>query len=103
MSPPSQAWLRPKACRRITLVVMLAIVLAGIAQAAHYHKSEPTRGTTDVHCLLCLYAGGAAGPPAITHAVPGAVRYSSYRFPAASILPLTHQLVPYEARGPPLG
>lgn len=101
MSPPSQAWLRPKPCRRITLLVVFAILLAGIAQAAHYHKSEPTRGTTDVHCLLCLYADGAAGPPAIARAVPGAVRYSSYRFPAASVLSLTHHSVPYEARGPP--
>jgi len=102
MISPSPAWLRPKPRRHITLVVVLAIFLAGIAQAAHYHKSEPTRGTTDVHCLLCLYAGGTAGPPAIARAVPGAVRYSSYRFPAASVLPLTHRPVPYQARGPPL-
>lgn len=102
MSSPSPAWLRPKPRRHIALAVALAILIAGIAQAAHYHKSAPTRGTTDVHCLLCLYAGGTAGPPAIAQAVPAAVRYSSYRFPCAQVFPLTHQSVPYEARGPPL-
>jgi hypothetical protein len=82
--------------------VAVAILLAGIAQAAHYHKAEPARGTTDVHCLLCLFAGGTAGPPAMAVVLPPAVRHSSYRFPSAQVFPLTHAPVPYEARGPPL-
>ena len=45
----------------------VAIILAGIAQAAHYHKDEARYGSTDVHCLLCLYASGTAGPPALQH------------------------------------
>jgi hypothetical protein len=82
--------------------VALAILLAGIAQAAHYHKTELARGTTDVHCLLCLFAGSSAGPPSIAQALPGAVRYCSYRFPLTDVRARNHHPVPYDARGPPL-
>jgi hypothetical protein len=102
MSSPSAPWLRSRPRRCLALVVAVAILLAGIAQAAHYHKADPARGTTDVHCLLCLFAGGTAGPPAIAAALTPAVRYSSYRFPSALVFPLTHHPVPYQARGPPL-
>ncbi len=102
MSSPSAPWLRARPRRRIALVVAVAILLAGIAQAAHYHKAEPARGTTDVHCLLCLFAAGTAGPPVIAAALPPPTRYSSYLFPPALVVPRTHQPVPYEARGPPL-
>jgi hypothetical protein len=81
----------------------VAILLAGIAQAAHYHKTQLARGTTDVHCLLCLFAGSSAGPPAIAQALPGASRYYCYRFPIISIWAPDHHPAPYEARGPPLG
>ena len=84
-------------------LVGIAIMLAGIAQAAHYHRTELARGTTDVHCLLCLFAGGSAGPPAIAQALPGAPRYRTYRFSLTTVRAPNHHPVPYEARGPPLG
>jgi hypothetical protein len=103
MSSPLFPWSLPRARRHVAWLVAAAIMLAGIAQAAHYHKAEIARGTTDVHCLLCLFAGSSAGPPAIPQALPGAVRYCSYRFPADSLCPPAHHPAPYQARGPPLG
>ncbi len=80
----------------------VAILFAGIAQAAHYHKDELTRGTTDVHCLLCLFAAGSAGPPAVVQLVPGAApRYFSYRFPSSIPRPRSKHAASYDARGPP--
>ena len=102
MSVPSLHGSPPRSRRHIVCVVAVAILLAGIAQAAHYHKGELTRGTTDVHCLLCLFAGSSAGPPAIAQAMQGPPRYSSYRFPSTIVSLPNHHPAPYEARGPPL-
>jgi hypothetical protein len=93
----------PRARRHVVWLVAIAIMLAGIAQAAHYHKTELARGTTDVHCLLCLFAGANAGPPAITQALQGVPRYCSYRSPLTDACPPNHHPAPYQARGPPLG
>jgi len=104
MSVPSLPACPPRSRRYIAWVVAVAILLAGIAQSAHYHRTELARTMTDVHCLLCLFAGGSAGPSAIAQALRGAPRYSSYRFPLTHACPPNHHHpVPYEARGPPLG
>lgn len=103
MSVPSLPASQPGSRPYIAWVVAVAILLAAVAQAAHSHKSELTRGTTDVHCLLCLFAGASAGPPAITQAPPPPPRYWSYRAGSRSGCPQNHQPLPYEARGPPLG
>jgi hypothetical protein len=104
MSSSSPLRSRPRPARRLVLAVAAAILFAGIAQAAHFHKDELTGGqTTDIHCLLCLFAAGSATPPAIpVQPVQSAVRYCSYRFPSSGVCPPSHQPVPYEARGPPL-
>ena len=94
---------RRRLFRRVALVMAVAILFAGIAQAAHFHKDELAGGATDVHCLLCLFAASTAGPPAIVQpARPVAARYCNYRLPSSSVPPLGHHPVPYEARGPPL-
>ena len=81
----------------------VAVLFAGIAQAAHYDKSELTRGDPDIHCLLCLFAAGSAGPPAPAQLVPcAAPRYCSYRFPSTILCPQSHDPASYDARGPPL-
>jgi hypothetical protein len=103
MSVPSLPASQPRSRRHIAWVVVVAILLAGIAQAAHYHKTELARGTTDVHCLLCLFAGAQAGPPAIAQALPAAPRYYTYRSPLTTVCPPSHHPAPYQARGPPLG
>jgi len=103
MSLPSLPWSRPRPLRRIALAMAVAILFAGIAQAAHFHKDELAGGGADVHCLLCLFAASTAGPPAIAQpARPVAARYCNYRFPSSSARPPSHYPVPYEARGPPL-
>lgn len=103
MSVPSPSTSQPRSRRYIAWVLAAAILLAGIASAAHYHKTELARGTTDVHCLLCLFAGASAGPPTIAQAVQGAARYCSYFYPVASVCTANHHPAPYQARGPPLG
>jgi hypothetical protein len=87
---------------RIALVMAVTILLAGIAQAAHYEKSELAGGRPDVHCLVCLYAGGAAGPPAIAQVLQALPSSCSYTFPSNTVPPPSHCVAPYEARGPPL-
>jgi len=100
--PFSQA----RARRHIALLLAFAVLFAGIAQAAHYHKDELAGGhsQTDVHCLLCLYAASTAGPPApAPQAVPAAPRYCGYRLPACLGRLTLHTAASYDARGPPVG
>jgi len=86
--------------RRIALAMAVAITFAGIAQASHHHRDELARGTTDVQCLLCLFAAGSApGPPAIVHAVVPSAR--SYHFPTSISVPQSSDAASYDARGPP--
>jgi hypothetical protein len=89
--------------RRIALAMAVAILFAGIAQAAHYHKAELARGSTDVHCLLCLFAAGSAGPPAAGLPAPAiATRSWPYEPPASITRPQSRCGACYDARGPPL-
>ena len=89
--------------RRIVLVLVLAILFAGFAQAAHFHKDKLAghESQTDIHCLLCLYAAGAAGPPALVARVATPVpRYARavrvYQRPS-----VRRNASAYQARGPP--
>ena len=93
---------QPGARRYLALLLVFAIVLAGIAQAAHYHQPNATRGSTDVHCLLCLFASGSASPPVPVQA-PAAprLRYYLARRPAVTRSPAIAPLASYDATGPP--
>jgi hypothetical protein len=82
-------------------MMAMAILLAGIAQTAHHHESEFPGGASDVHCLLCLYAAGAAGPPAFGRPARLSQGYCIAALPCANVHPPSHRPVPYEARGPP--
>jgi hypothetical protein len=95
----SQARLR----RRIALAMAVAILFAGVAQAAHFHQDELIHpGSTDVHCLLCLFAGGSATPPAVLPFVPPAgPRHCDYRPPHSIPCPESTDPASYDARGPP--
>lgn len=103
MSPPLRS-LSPRPRRRIVVTLVLAILFAGFAQAAHFHKDElsghPTQA--DLHCLLCLYAAGSAAPPAIlTRPAAPAARFA--RPNLVSITPVLRTApAAYDARGPPL-
>ena len=97
-----QGLLRSRWRRRITLFLAFAVLFAGFAQAAHYHKDDLGRGSTHVHCLLCLFAASSATPsqsaPAIAPRVP---RFCSYRCSIADAGPLSAGAALYDARGPP--
>jgi len=88
--------------RRIALAMAIAILLAGIAQAAHYHKDKQgTFGGTDPHCLLCQYAGGAAALPVLPAVPPALPPYRDYHPPHSIPCPEGIVAASYDARGPP--
>jgi hypothetical protein len=87
--------------RSVALAIVFAVVLGGIAHAAHFHK-EDFGQHSEVHldCSLCTFmAGGAALPdmPAFGPAVASFLYLSSFARPA----PRGIEAASYEARGPP--
>jgi len=79
-----------------------AILFAGIAQAAHYHKDDQGDfGGKDLHCLLCQYAGGNAAPPVVPTLPVAPPPLHEYQRPHS--VPCPECLFPasYDARGPP--
>jgi hypothetical protein len=103
MTPQSlQSLRRPLLRQSLALLATVALLIAGFAQAAHFHKSDSTRGTdTHLQCLLCLHADRSAGPPVLPQAaaqslltialvVVSAARFTASRIPRR-----------YDARGPP--
>jgi hypothetical protein len=89
--------------RRVALAMAFAVLLAGFAQAAHFHKDDlGQRIDTHLQCLLCAYSAGSATPPALTRPGPIAVEYRSVLI-GLNVVSWTEQLnaASYEARGPP--
>ena len=90
--------------RRIILALVVAILLAGFAQAAHFHKDElgGRESRADTHCLLCQFAAGTAGPPSPVALLSISARvFSTLADP--SPLPVAQAgAASYDARGPPL-
>jgi hypothetical protein len=88
--------------RRISLFLVLAVLLAGFAQAAHYHRDSPARGSNHAHCLRCLFAASCATPPLSARAVPPrAPSFCRYRSSVTDAGALTSETALYDARGPP--
>ena len=84
------------------MLLVFAILLAGIAQAAHYHKPTAVRGSTDVHCLLCLFAASSASPPVPPQApAPLLARYCINPSPTTLPCPASPSPGDYDATGPP--
>lgn len=89
--------------RRIVLALVLAIVFAGFAQAAHFHKDELAghESQTDIHCLLCLYAAGSAGPPAATARVAAPLPRYARAVLVCQLPSVRRDASAYQARAPP--
>ena len=63
MSPAAFPFSATRLRRRIALVMAVAVLFAGIAQAGHFHKLEVgTHNDVHLQCLLCMYSAGSAGP-----------------------------------------
>jgi hypothetical protein len=93
---------QPRWRRRVILFLTLAVLFAGIAQAAHSRKSDLVQGSTHVHCLLCLFAASSASPAALARVIPSrAPRFCSYRCLATSVGAVNSDGMLYDARGPP--
>ena len=88
-----------RARRVIALLVAAAVLLAGIAQAAHFHKSMLAWGG-DTHCLSCLHSASAAPPAVPTLAARATLLQRAVRSPSTLV---PHFLAPtfYQPRGPP--
>jgi hypothetical protein len=87
----------------VALAMAFAVLFAGFAQAAHFHKDDLGQ-RIDAHsqCLWCAYSAGAATPPALTRPAPIAFEYRSLLI-GLNVVSWADQLnaASYEARGPP--
>jgi hypothetical protein len=88
--------------RRIALLAALALCAGGIAQAAHFHKSEPLRGA-DLHlqCLLCVHADRTAGPPVMPRVAAAPLRLLELNRMSVTPGEACACASAYLARGPP--
>ena len=101
LSLGSLSRVRTRQC--VALVLVGALLFAGIAQASHFHKDELARGGVDTHCLLCAYGGGNAAPPVIAQLAQAVAPWScQYRFPYSTSRAPNNQSASYDARGPPV-
>lgn len=102
MRAPAQIFAQLRVRRRIAWAMAVAILLAGIAQAAHYHKDKQGDfGGADPHCLLCQYAGGTAALPVLPTVPPAPPLYRDYHPPHSTPCPAGILVASYDARGPP--
>jgi hypothetical protein len=94
--------IRIRPLRRIAMAMAVVMLLAGMAQAAHFHQDDSGRvGGADVHCLLCQYAGGHAAAPAVP-LLPSAATAHDISRPRLAIFRAEKILAAsYDARGPP--
>jgi hypothetical protein len=92
---------RPR--RGIILALAVAILLAGFAQAAHFHKDELAghESQADIHCLLCQFAAGTAGPPTPAAVLAAPERALGILAVLAPLPVMQAAAAPYDARGPP--
>jgi len=95
--------LRRRPTRRLySLLATLALLFAGFAQAAHFHKNDTAR-TADTHlqCLLCLHADRSAGPPPLPQVGAPALTASTLVCACETANPGRIAPRSYDARGPP--
>lgn len=80
----------------------LAVLFAGIAQAAHFHKEE-SQQHAEVHlqCLLCMHSAGNAGAAELPRVVPVVFAWRSYTPLLTLPRPQSDAHSFYDARGPP--
>jgi hypothetical protein len=89
--------------RLIALIAVFAVFGGGLAQAAHFHKNEGTRGAeTHLQCLLCVHADRWAGPPELPQQAGPALAISTVIAPLSAAQPGRSRAGSYDARGPPL-
>jgi hypothetical protein len=89
--------------RVVAVLAACTLLLAGFAQAAHYHKPDRARNVdTHLQCLLCLHVDRWMGPPALPQA--SGPTFSGGALIASPIEGRSGHDVRdgYNARGPPL-
>lgn len=89
--------------QRIALTMAVTVLAAGIAQASHYHKSEPIQGA-DRHtqCLVCLYSASSAAPASVARLIDAALIVCTYCQTQSMAFLQEVDPASYDARGPPL-
>lgn len=85
------------------LIVTVALVYAGIVQAAHFHKSEFSgHGKAAQACEICLHSGQGAVPPAVMHTAEVLCSALIEVCETQDTAPRSVLQSSYRARGPPL-
>jgi hypothetical protein len=83
-------------------LLIVAVLLASIAEASHYHRDEFTqRGDTHVQCSLCLHSTGSGGTPHLPAVLRSAAIVLVAHFAATPVLVESIGTASYDARGPP--
>jgi hypothetical protein len=96
--------LRRRPTRRfVSLLAVFALLLAGFAQAAHFHKNDGGGGAeTHLQCLLCLHADRWAGPPVLPQPHAPTASIGAHIVIWSSGIDGRQFAHRYDARGPPL-
>jgi hypothetical protein len=88
--------------RLVALVAVCALFGGSLAQAAHFHKNEGSRGAeTHLQCLLCVHADRWAGPPELPQHARPTLTLLTLIAPFTAVEPSRPRAVFYDIRGPP--
>lgn len=102
--PSLQSLRRPLLRQSLALLATVALLIAGMAQAAHFHKDDSNRGVdTHLQCLLCLHVDRWAGPPQLPQAVARSLTFIALLVVFATGIVFCRVPRHYEPRGPPHG
>jgi hypothetical protein len=102
LSNPLIALRRPPRLRAIAWGAALALLLAGFAQASHFHKDERAHATTThLQCLLCLHVDRWGGPPDPPRPAPPTLGLLAPIVTVAASIAGREIPHAYHARGPP--
>jgi hypothetical protein len=93
---------RSRLRRYLTPLLVVAVLLASIAEASHYHGDEFTsRGDAHLQCLLCMHSAGSAGAPHVPELARAAATVRVSPIPQFLVPASGNYTASYDARGPP--
>jgi hypothetical protein len=100
MIAPNQT--RPVSARMrwLASLCLLLFVVAGIAEAAHFHP-DAGKGPDEQHCSLCIAAHSIARPAQIAGPVPSPTRCVGVLTVSTPVVPDSRSILSLSIRPPP--